>query len=133
MAKENVRKFYTELAENKELQEKLKKAEKDFDGDGSDKEAVVQEVLIPVAKEAGYDITVEDIRTYEREKAADKGISEEELENVSGGSGYCEFLGFGTGGGVCLAVGANGDTEDGYETGYGIYVCCFVGIGGGGW
>ena len=42
MATENVKKFYKELAENKELQEKIDKAQESYTGDKTDREAVVE-------------------------------------------------------------------------------------------
>ena len=86
MAKENIKKFYEDLAKNEELQKKLTQAQESYIGEPSDRKAAAEAILIPVAKEAGYDFTVEEICRFEREKAVERGISEEELENVSGGT-----------------------------------------------
>lgn len=54
IAKEHVKKFYEELAANKQLHGKLQKALEEYDGNKEDRNSVVEEVLIPVAKGLCY-------------------------------------------------------------------------------
>lgn len=134
MAKENVKKFYKELSENKQLQEKLAKAQESYAGDPNDRQAAVEAVFLPIAKEAGFDFTAEELKAAEREQMAEKGNSEEELENVSGGGGACLIVGFGSGASACLFAGAQADISSGVNTNaVGGHVCAFVGVGLGEW
>ena len=130
MAKENVKKFYEEISKNKELQEKLVKAEKSYTGDKDDKQAAVEAFLLPIAKEAGYDFTAEELKEVERELAGEKGISEEELENVSGGkkAAGCCIIG-GANGGAAIACAYYGIGATGTGGGVGFALCWHVGIG----
>lgn len=117
MAKENVKKFYEELKNNKELREKLLKAQENYEGDKSNRQEAAEAIFITVAKEAGFDFTVQELKDGEQEISCEKGISEEELENVSGGVNGCYFIGFGTE----PSAGATGINN--------FHACCFVGIG----
>ncbi len=80
MSKENVKAFMDKLATDKDLQAKV-----------NDRAKAVEAVIIPVAKEAGFDFTVEDLKAYEK-GIADGTISKEELDAVAGGS-TCIFAG----------------------------------------
>lgn len=62
---------------------------------------------------------------------AESGISEEELENVSGGAGGCFVIG-GTSSGLSLCSGLGSDDTDGQfgkVNGGGVHLCYYVGIG----
>ena len=112
-----------------ELQEKIDKAQESYTGDKADKEAVLETVLLPIAKEAGYDFTAQELKAAEREMAEEKGISEEELENVSGGvSTFCPFIGVSNGADVGAGVFKGISTAD-TEIVFGIYICAWVGMG----
>ena len=120
MAKENVKKFYQELSNDKALQEKLTKAQESYTGDLNDRQKIVETVFLPIAKEAGFDFTAEELKAAEREVAEVKGISEEDLENVSGGWGFCVLIGGGTdvsADGVCGTCGVAG------------HACAYLGVG----
>ena len=120
MAKENVKKFYQKLANDKALQEKLAKAQEGYEGDLNDRQTIVETVFLPIAKEAGFDFTAEELKAAERELVEEKGISEEELENVSGGWGFCCLIGGGS------DVSADGVCGPGGVAGH---ACAFLGIG----
>lgn len=85
MAKENIQKFYEQLSKSKELQEKILKAQEKCSGDEG-RDVILKETVLPLAKETGLEFTEEELKEYERSKITEKGISEEELENVSGGT-----------------------------------------------
>lgn len=128
MERENIIRFYEELAKNTQLQEQILKAQENYIGDINDREKAVNEILIPIAGKAGYDFTAEDIKKYEQEENVKNGISEEELENVSGGwKGFCPFIGISKGGLAEACVGSGVGTS-GSET-LGAYACWYLGIG----
>ena len=129
MATENVKKFYEKLESSKELQEKLVKAQESYTGDKADKEAVLETVLLPIAKEAGYDFTAQELKAAEKELAVEKGISEEELENVCGGTPTECFLIGGSKGGDVQVCYVKGIGAAGVSYGGGIAICWYVGIG----
>ena len=98
MAKENVAKFYEKLAEDTALAEKINGLDKVFaekheapaeDADEkvvlAFREEAVKAVLLPVAKEAGFDFTIDELKAYEQEQLAALKLSDDELEQVAGG------------------------------------------------
>lgn len=117
MAKENVKKFIEEVSKNKELQEKFLAAQEGYKAEGKTEEEVLEDIVIPMAKETGCEFTVSEYRAAHRDAVIEKGISEEELENVSGGGNWCYFVGFGTE----PSAGASGIND--------FHACCFIGIG----
>ena len=80
MAQETAKKFMEQLAGDKALQEKLAAALNAFAGNKSDEKAVIEAVLAPIAKEAGFDFS------YEDTVAAVDGLVEdfEELLHLAG-------------------------------------------------
>ena len=77
---ENILAFEAALKESEELQEKLLAAQKRI---VENKEASSEsEVLVKAAAEVGYTLTIAEV---ERAIAQNQELSEEELENVSGG------------------------------------------------
>ena len=61
-----------------DLQEKFAQAEAAYPGSLDIREAVVEEILLPLAKEAGFSFTVEDLRSYETAVYLDKHRDEEQ-------------------------------------------------------
>ena len=87
MSVKQVKAFFDKVKSNEALAQKLKDAQAAFNGDTSDKDAAIAAVVIPVAKSAGFNFTVEDFNA-----AFDKGegeASEDELDAVAGGVLYC--------------------------------------------
>ena len=73
--------------------------------------------MIPVAEEAGYAFTLEELKEIEKGMRPEGEVDEDELESVAGGSnwGVCVLLGVGggsscivIGGGFCLVAGWDG-------------------------
>ena len=91
MAKENVVNFYEALKSGKELQSKLKSAADAFGGDIESKEAFLAEIIFPVAKENGFDVTLDELKEYKPENGE---LDDEQLEAVSGGGLVDEIWGF---------------------------------------
>ena len=85
--------------------------------------------MLPIAKEAGYDFTAEELKSAEKELAVEKGISEEELENVCGGTvTKCFLLGLSDGDDMAVCVW-KGIGAAGIESGFGITICSGLGLG----
>ena len=60
------------------LQEKFAQAEAAYPGSLDIREAVVEEILLPLAREAGFSFTVEDLRRYETAVYLEKHRDEEQ-------------------------------------------------------
>ena len=132
MAKENVKNFCEQLMESKELQEKLKLedaayAEKQKSEEGvvinrteEEKRDIIANIILPVAKEAGFEFTTEEwleVAKEAEEKQKRTGeLSDDELDAVAGGWAGCFIIGV-TDGEVF------GCTADG------IGFCEYVGVG----
>ena len=106
MATENIKAFFDALSQDEALQRALKEKELAYTGMKEYRESVVTEVLIPVAKEAGYGFTLEDLKDFEKGMRPQGELDEEELESVAGGTtiAVCMMLGVG-GGDQCTVVG----------------------------
>ena len=107
MPAENVKAFFEALSKDGVLQKALREKELAYTGAKENREAVVAEVLIPVANEAGYDFTLEDLKAFEKSMQVEGELAEDELEAVAGGGmnwGVCVFWGLG-GGSSCIVVG----------------------------
>jgi hypothetical protein len=105
MAQENVKLFKEKLASSDELKKRCKELEEAYTGDKQDREAIAKAVLIPLAKEAGIPVTLEEFKAEETKEGC---LSDEDLESVSGGEGgFCFIVGAGDGL-VCVAYGYNG-------------------------
>ena len=131
MAKENVKKFYDEISKNKELQEKFIAVQKGYETEGKSEEEIFEDILLPIAKEAGYEFTMSEYQEVQRDAMAEEGISEEELENVSGGWSGCLGIGVSSDLAICTFIGSD-DKETSNIDGGGLLMCFFVGIGLGG-
>lgn len=82
MANEKVLKFFDALKSNPELQGKLKTALSGLDKHQEDKGAFLTSVILPMAKESGFDITLDDIKEY---MAQGHELDDEQMESVAGG------------------------------------------------
>lgn len=68
---ENVEKFFALLAGDAGLRQRLREAEANYPGSLEIREAVAEDVLLPVAAELGLPFTLSDLRKYEtRQKMA---------------------------------------------------------------
>ncbi len=133
MSIEAVKGFYEKIASDKDFQNKLNELQ-DKATEGLElplvpdkKEKLVKDVIIPFAKEQGFDFSIEDVKEFE--KSIGEELNDEQLENIStglgGGLGYtwCKVIGFGglgwggKGGGFCIILGF----------GWGVGICGFVG------
>jgi hypothetical protein len=114
MSKENVKKFYEELAKDKVLQAKSRAIGKKYEGQKLDEkqtELIYQKELMPLAREAGYDFTLAELKEYagQSKKPAMREVSEEELACVAGGGCGCVIGGGGNlDGAACACVFGGG-------------------------
>lgn len=88
MSVEQVKAFFAKVKDDAALAQKLKDAQAAYKGD---KETAIAEVIVPVAKSAGFNFTVEDIKadfkaTFDN---IEREASEDELNAVAGGSDWC--------------------------------------------
>ena len=80
--------FMALFAESEDLQQKYRQAEAAYPGSLEIREAVVEDVLLPIAAEAGFVFTVEDLRKYEthlylakhKDEAADLDAPDDEQQ-----------------------------------------------------
>lgn len=62
---EHAEAFFARNEEDEALRERLRLAEESYPGSLEIREAVVEDVLLPIAAELGYTFTVEELRTFE--------------------------------------------------------------------
>ena len=80
---EHAEAFFERFAADEALREQLRLAEESYPGSLEIRESVVEHVLLPAARELGYDFTLEELRTYEtrrklRSARPDEPIAEDE-------------------------------------------------------
>ena len=131
MSQENVKKFMELLSKDEELQKKVKEATESYTGDKTNEKAVFEAVILPIAKEAGYEFSFEDAEELAK-AAQDDELSEDEVAAAAGG-----VLNFN----LCFGIGItmNNDTgnpsnETIVETGCdavlgGATACKIIGVG----
>jgi predicted ribosomally synthesized peptide with nif11-like leader len=117
MSKENVKLFYEAMAKDKSLQEKFKAISKRYEGQKPDVEQadlIYQKDLVPLAREAGFEFTLDELKGYAAEAKAPAihELSEDELAAVAGGN-------------ECTCVAGGGGTLHDYRCG-----CVVAGFGG---
>ena len=113
MSIEAVKDFYEKIASDEEFQNKLNelqdKATKGLELPlaPDKKEEMVKDVIIPFAKEQGFDFSIEDIKEFE--KSIVEQLDEKQLKNISAGErvingagivlpfNVCKVIGFGVG------------------------------------
>lgn len=81
MAKEDVQRFYEALTQDEELQKKFMVLN-EIPAEAQ-KEDIIASRLIPLAKESGFDFTLEELKEYSQTQK--KPLSNEELAAVTGG------------------------------------------------
>ena len=107
MTKENIKAFFEALSQDEALQKALKEKELAYTGAKDDRETIVETIVIPVAKAAGYDFTLEELKEFEKGMRPEGELDESELEAVAGGVedwGLCILAGIGWGT-MCAVIG----------------------------
>ena len=132
MSKENVRLFNEKVSADKALQGKLHALNERHEGEELSDEKMMriyEEDVLPLARECGFDFSMEDLKEYARvlSQSSPGELTEDELDAVAGGntcacviggggkgseSSLCVCVAFGTGsnrfGGVCVCVVGGG-------------------------
>ncbi len=125
MMNNNVKLFLGKIHSDEALYARLVEESKAYTGEKTD-EAVWDSIMAPIAKETGYDITLEDYKAYVNEIKESEELSEDEMQAVAGGATLCIFVGFGN-----KAETGSGWTKPRVEEGLGA--CAYVGVGLGLW
>jgi len=129
---QDVQKFFERLRTDEELQKKLETSAKNYTGEKTP-EAVFENLVQPIAKEAGFSFTVDECREYETPQVKD--LNPDEMDQVAGGIGG----GAGVGGASCDGFGWGFGAYGGYGgaalcivagIGYGSGGCAFMGCAG---
>lgn len=88
MSKENVKKFYEELTNNKELQKKVAELSKKYEGEKPTEDIIMAET-VSLAKAVGFKLTVEEVKEYiDGQKR--QSLTDDELDAATGGNYYPE-------------------------------------------
>ncbi len=95
MSQENAKIFMELLNRDEELQIKVKAAAESYTGDKTDEKALFEAVILPIAKEAGYEFSYEDAEELAK-AAQDDELSEEDVAVAAGGirGNGCFVIGF---------------------------------------
>ena len=118
----DVQNFIELMKTNETLQQKLMTALEHYDGEETP-EAAFQNLIVPLAEEAGYQITWKECQEY----MAAHELNQEEMDQVAGGT-----PGEGYGYGACWFIGSgNGYVreDDGKNNGIFKTICLSIGIG----
>lgn len=121
MAKENVGKFFEAVMAEDEKKSKLQELGKGYEGkqpDDAERAKLTEEHILPMAKEMGFEFTLEELKAYETEqieaRKAEYELSDDELDKVAAGDGgLCAGLG--------LGWGNWGTDPDDQDAGWGCY------------
>lgn len=107
----NIERFEELLKSDEALQARLQELVGAFEGDKSDAAAVFAATVGKLAEEAGLPFGYEEGREY----SSNRELSDEELEAVAGGKGFCYI------------VGGSNKPEAECDTAYG-FACAYGGI-----
>lgn len=113
-----VQSFYEAVVKDTVLREQLATLDKEVAGKDlteAEQEAFIREKVLPVAKAAGFDLTIEELKAYQPTKGE---LSDQELSEVTGGKNCLCFL------------GGSGKASACFLFGIGENVLCFLGGGG---
>ena len=95
MENNNVKAFFEVLSKDEAVQKALKEKEIAYAVAKEYQQSIIEEVVIPVAKAAGYEFTLEDVLDLEKSMRPEGEMDENELEAVAGGQGFCVIIGIG--------------------------------------
>lgn len=114
MSKENVRKFFEEVAKNEDFQKQLKSTTEKSSAEVQKAVEAQIAIIVAFAKKAGFDFTVEELLAQSTQPDGKK-LDQNELDAVAGGRwiGFtcCDYVGMGvgcgcdTGGSYCALIG----------------------------
>ena len=129
MSIENVKKFYEAISQDKEIQQKFIDLNQKYQGQPMDEAnglKFTEQEFLPLAKQLGYEFSMDDLKTYNEEmkhKDMNRELSDEEMQAVAGG-----------GTDICVLLGCAADGVTGFCLVYGLLVnkdigsaCIFIG------
>lgn len=121
MAKENVKAFMELVEKDSELQKKIQEADTAFAKNNKDvdENEALATILLPIAKEAGFEFTVEEFKDEMSEEGS--LLSVDELDQVAGGSILCTLIGYSKEADAFIGKQENGPI--------GFGACWYIGIG----
>lgn len=122
MANENAKKFWELVEQDAELQKKIQEADAAFakENEGASQEEAFAAILAPIAKEAGFEFTAEELA--ESMKALNDELSQDELDKVAGGAFFCPIIGVSTRPEAAAGI-------DLKKNSVGVGACAYIGIG----
>ena len=107
MSVENVKKFYEAVSQDEALKQKFVELSQKYQGQPMDEAkgmSLMEQEVLPLAKQVGYSFSIDDLKTYEVEMQQAKmncELSDEEMEAVTGGGEWLNF---------CIVAGVDGNT-----------------------
>ena len=109
-----VQSFYEAVVKDAALREQLATLEKEVAGKdltAAEQEGFIREKVLPVAKAAGFDLTLEELKAYQPTKGE---LSDQELSEVSGGASCgCAIIGAAKGSACIILLGLGKNLEIG--------------------
>jgi len=107
--KEDLKNFIELIKNDESIKIKLEEAGKNYEGEQTE-EAAFNSIVVPIAKEAGYDISFDDMKQSIQEIDLDEmgQVSGGAKEEPAGGLGAILCVGLGIGGGIAAGPGGGG-------------------------
>lgn len=128
MSIDNVKLFYEKLAKDPELRKKFSEAEEklgktiNFQDDSPEVKNLVEKNLLSIARDAGYDFSIEDLNNYYINGKHE--LTDDMLNTVSGGgASFCIVVGGGHECGCLVGGGGRNNEND-----KGACACVLVGV-----
>ena len=131
MSVESVKKLYEAVSQDESLKQKFVELSQKYKGEALDADkvaVVVEQEVLPLAKQVGYSFSIDDLKTYGEEMQQaniNRELSDSELEAVVGGNSgvNCFAIGVGSGGGTgfCFVIGYGSGSD-------GSNMCLVAGI-----
>ena len=111
MSAENVKKFYEAVSRDEALKQKFIELSQKYQGQSMDEAkgmSILEQEALPIAKQLGYEFTIDDLKSYGEEmKQANMNceLSDEEMQAVAGGiqAAICVLFGISLDGQFVLA------------------------------
>ena len=128
---QDVQKFTELLKSDEALQEKMKAAAENYEGEQT-VDAIFNSLIVPAAEESGLHFTVDDFREYVNQEVEKvRELNQDEMDQIAGGGGLglgataCFVIGIGYGG------AATGEMKDGHYKSKTSALCWNIGVGTG--
>ncbi len=120
MSQHDLKMFFEAVAREESLRAKFQAIGArypDQDLDESHREAVFENELLPLARSAGFEFTLEDIKAFQAQSLKADKLADDELDAVVGGNNPYQ----------CYCIAGGGGAAD--DPGEGTCVCVVYGVG----